>query len=99
MCARVCRRYMGHKVTIRPNAKKLYKLFTNRHTMTWDDFSSKVRTYQTGFMGEPDEVKPGEGEFHENPSSCICRTKATPKHKHVDPSEYSDIGNVPIPSH
>ena len=23
-------------------------------------------------MGEPNEVKPGRGEFHENPSSCIC---------------------------
>ena len=24
-------------------------------------------------MGEPDEMKPGRGEFHEYPSSCICR--------------------------
>ena len=23
-------------------------------------------------MGEPNEVRPGRGEFHENPSSCIC---------------------------
>ncbi|CAN8276815.1 unnamed protein product [Cochlearia groenlandica] len=67
------RRYMGHKVTIRPNAKKLYKIFTNRQNMTWDDFSTKVKLYQKGFMGEPDEVKPGDGEFHENPSSCICQ--------------------------
>ncbi|KAJ4870968.1 root hair specific 17 [Raphanus sativus] len=51
------RRYMGHKVTIRPNAKKLHKIFTNRHNMTWDEFSTKVRKYQTGFMGEPDEMK------------------------------------------
>ncbi|CAA7042422.1 unnamed protein product [Microthlaspi erraticum] len=95
------RRYMGHKVTIRPNAKKLYKLFTNRHNMTWDDFSSSVRSYQKGFMGEPDEVKPGDGEFHENPSSCICRTKPTQKHvtPQDDSSEYSDIGNVPPHSH
>ncbi|KAL1190188.1 Protein ROOT HAIR SPECIFIC 17 [Cardamine amara subsp. amara] len=100
------RRYLGHKVTIRPNAKKLYKLFTNRHNMTWDDFSSKVRRYQTGFMGEPDEMKPGEGEFHENPASCICRTseaRVKEKAKHVkedehDLSEYSDIDNVPIAS-
>lgn len=96
---------MGHKVTIRPNAKKLYELFKNRHNMTWDDFSSKVRRYQTGFMGEPDEMKPGEGEFHENPASCICRTSEArvvkKKAKHVnedDSSEYSDIGNVPIAS-
>lgn len=40
--------------------------------MTWDEFSSSVRTYQIGFMGEPNEWKPGMGEFHENPSSCIC---------------------------
>ncbi|CAE6150119.1 unnamed protein product [Arabidopsis arenosa] len=99
------RRYLGHKVTIRPNAKKLYELFKNRHNMTWDDFSSKVRRYQTGFMGEPDEMKPGEGEFHENPASCICRTSEArvveKKAKHVnevDSSEYSDIGNVPIAS-
>nr|POE99582.1 hypothetical protein CFP56_62580 [Quercus suber] len=23
-------------------------------------------------MGEPNEVKPGRGEFHENPASCVC---------------------------
>lgn len=40
--------------------------------MTWDEFSSKVRTYQRGFMGDPKEVRPGRGAFHENPSSCIC---------------------------
>ncbi|XP_010436932.1 PREDICTED: uncharacterized protein At1g04910-like [Camelina sativa] len=102
------RRYLGHKVTIRPNAKKLYQVFTNRNNMTWDDFSSKVRRYQKGFMGEPDEMKPGEGEFHENPASCICRTsearRVKEKAKHdlnedeQDSSEYSDIGNVPIAS-
>ncbi|EEF28623.1 conserved hypothetical protein [Ricinus communis] len=66
------RRYFGHKPTIRPNSKKLYKLFLNQHNMTWEEFASKVRTHQIGFMGEPNEVKPGRGEFHENPSSCIC---------------------------
>ncbi|XP_038974035.1 O-fucosyltransferase 6-like isoform X2 [Phoenix dactylifera] len=66
------RRYFGHKRTIRPNAKKLYSLFLNRTSMTWDAFASKVRTYQKGFMGEPKEVRPGRGEFHENPSTCIC---------------------------
>lgn len=40
--------------------------------MTWEEFASRVRTHQIGFMGEPNEVKPGRGEFHENPSSCIC---------------------------
>lgn len=67
------RRYFGHKPTIRPNAKKLNKLFLDRNNMTWEEFASKVRAYQIGFMGEPKEVKPGRGEFHENPDSCICQ--------------------------
>ncbi|KAL5562384.1 hypothetical protein UlMin_032131 [Ulmus minor] len=66
------RRYFGHKPTIRPNAKKLYKLFFNRNNMTWEEFVSRVRTHQIGFMGEPNEIKPGRGEFHENPAACIC---------------------------
>ncbi|KAL6963624.1 O-fucosyltransferase 16 [Sarracenia purpurea var. burkii] len=66
------RRYFGHKPTIRPNAKKLYRLFMNRDNMTWEEFASRIRTHQIGFMGEPNEVRPGRGEFHENPSSCIC---------------------------
>ncbi|XP_038901839.1 protein ROOT HAIR SPECIFIC 17-like isoform X2 [Benincasa hispida] len=66
------RRYFGHKPTIRPNTKKLYRLFADQHNMTWQQFSSKVQSYQVGFMGEPNEVKPGRGEFHENPSACIC---------------------------
>ena len=40
--------------------------------MTWDDFASKVQAHQKGFMGEPKEMRPGRGEFHENPSACIC---------------------------
>ncbi|KAI4367344.1 hypothetical protein MLD38_023092 [Melastoma candidum] len=68
------RRYFGHKPTIRPNAKKLYKLFMNRENTTWEEFASRVRTSQIGFMGAPNEMKPGRGEFHENPSSCICES-------------------------
>ncbi|KAJ0967937.1 hypothetical protein J5N97_024854 [Dioscorea zingiberensis] len=71
------RRYFGHKRTIRPNARKLYSLFLNRTNMTWEQFASKVRTYQKGFMGEPNEVRPGRGEFHENPSTCICENANT----------------------
>ncbi|XP_048331697.1 O-fucosyltransferase 16 isoform X2 [Ziziphus jujuba] len=70
------RRYFGHKPTIRPNAKKLYRLFLNKGNMFWEAFASKVRTYQRGFMGEPNEVRPGRGEFHENPSACICEDSA-----------------------
>ncbi|KAA8537424.1 hypothetical protein F0562_026889 [Nyssa sinensis] len=66
------RRYFKHKPTIRPNAKKLYRLFLGRENMTWEAFASRVRSTQRGFMGEPKEVRPGRGEFHENPSSCIC---------------------------
>ncbi|CAL0313748.1 unnamed protein product [Lupinus luteus] len=66
------RRYMGHKRTIRPNAKRLSALLLERHKMDWDTFARKVKACQRGFMGEPDEMKPGRGEFHEYPSSCVC---------------------------
>ncbi|KNA11835.1 hypothetical protein SOVF_131490 [Spinacia oleracea] len=68
------RRYYGHKPTIRPNAKKISRLFLNQNNMTWEGFASGIRTHQVGFMGEPNEVKLGRGEFHENPLSCICET-------------------------
>lgn len=67
------RRYLGHKATIRPNAKKLNMLFMNRNNRTWEEFASRVRTFQVGFMGEPNELRPGSGEFTENPSACICQ--------------------------
>lgn len=63
---------MGYKRTIRPNAKKLSALFMARAKMDWDTFSRKVKSSQRGFMGEPDEMKPGRGEFHEYPDTCIC---------------------------
>ncbi|KAK4437567.1 O-fucosyltransferase 6 [Sesamum alatum] len=68
------RRYFGHKPTIRPNSKKLYRLFLERDNMTWEAFASQVRNVQIGFMGEPNEVKPGKGGFHEHPLACICET-------------------------
>ncbi|XP_071696850.1 O-fucosyltransferase 6-like [Rutidosis leptorrhynchoides] len=78
------RRYFGHKPTIRPNAKKLYRLFLNRENMTWEEFSSRVRNHQRGFMGKPKEVRPGRGEFHENPAACICEdTEAKSKFERV----------------
>ncbi|KAL8256219.1 hypothetical protein R6Q59_031286 [Mikania micrantha] len=69
----ICLRYMGHKRTIRPNARKLSALFLQREKMPWATFSSKVKSAQRGFMGEPDEMKPGRADFHEYPSSCICK--------------------------
>lgn len=44
----------------------------NRDNMTWEEFASQTRTHQIGLMGKPNEVRPGRGGFHENPSSCIC---------------------------
>ncbi|MBA0763804.1 hypothetical protein Gotri_013209 [Gossypium trilobum] len=66
------RRYMGHKRTIRPNAKRFGPLMMERDEMDWDTFARKVKAFQKGFMGEPDEMRPGRGEFHEYPYSCIC---------------------------
>ncbi|CAA0807604.1 O-fucosyltransferase family protein [Striga hermonthica] len=67
------RRYMGHKRTIRPNAKRLSALFAARHKMEWSTFSRKVKSCQRGFMGEPEEMRPGRGDFQEYPSACICQ--------------------------
>ncbi|GMH04660.1 hypothetical protein Nepgr_006500 [Nepenthes gracilis] len=86
------RRYFGHKPTIRPNAKKLYRLFASRGNMTWEEFASKVRTHQRGFMGAPNEVRPGRGEFHENPSTCICEN-SDPKAKRDSRSRKFGMGN------
>ncbi|KAG6495193.1 hypothetical protein ZIOFF_042985 [Zingiber officinale] len=75
------RRYFGHKRTIRPNAKKLHTLFLNVTDMPWETFSSRVRAFQKGFMGEPNEEtigRGGGGGFHENPSACICEKHFVP---------------------
>jgi hypothetical protein len=71
----MCRRYMGHKRTIRPNAKKLNILFQTRNQLGWDAFSRKVQKVQRGLMGEPDDIRPKQDDFHEFPSSCICLRK------------------------
>lgn len=67
------RRYMGHKRTIKPNAKRLSALFMSRDKMNWDTFARKVKSAQRGFMGEPDEMRPGKGDFQEFPAACICK--------------------------
>ncbi|OEL16665.1 Uncharacterized protein BAE44_0022318 [Dichanthelium oligosanthes] len=69
------RRYMGHKRTIRPNAKKLNVLFQRRNQMGWDMFSRKVQKVQRDLMGEPDDIRPKQDDFHEFPSPCICLRK------------------------
>lgn len=66
---------MGHKRTIRPNAKRLSAIFMERDKMGWNTFARKVKSCQRGFMGEPEEVRPGRGEFHEYPAACICKKK------------------------
>ena len=63
---------MGHKRTIRPNAKRFGPLLMERDQMDRDTFSRKVKAIQRGFMGEPDGMRPGRGEFHEYPYSCLC---------------------------
>lgn len=50
----------------------------NKHNMTWEEFAPRVRKFQVGFMGEPNELRPGSGEFHENPTSCICQKSGSP---------------------
>ncbi|KAL7082906.1 hypothetical protein ACP275_14G130400 [Erythranthe tilingii] len=92
------RRYFGHKPTIRPNTKKLQKLFLNRDNTTWEEFSSNVRKFQTGFMGEPltNEVNnTRKGEFHENPWSCICENseRRTSRSSISSSKEDVDISN------
>ncbi|KAL8144185.1 hypothetical protein V2J09_017217 [Rumex salicifolius] len=67
------RRYMGHRRTIRPNAKKLSSLFMSRHKMDWDTFARKVRSCQRGFMGEPNDIRTGRDDFFEFPTACICK--------------------------
>lgn len=76
--------------------------------MTWEEFASRIRSNQIGFMGEPNEVKPGRGEFHENPASCICenfnakarrdlvyRTQTTTSHEPVmENNTRSDSGGL-----
>lgn len=70
------RRYMGHKRTIKPNAKRLSALFMAREKMKWDTFAKKVKSAQRGFMGEPDEMRLGRGDFHEFPAACICKKQS-----------------------
>nr|GEV53389.1 GDP-fucose protein O-fucosyltransferase [Tanacetum cinerariifolium] len=50
------RRYFGHKLTIRPNAKNLYRMFLYRENTTWEEFSSRVRTHQSFHGGTKREV-------------------------------------------
>ncbi|KAH9538419.1 hypothetical protein CY35_15G003300 [Sphagnum magellanicum] len=66
------RRFNGHRRTIRPNVKKLNNLFPLFDTMPWENFAAQVQEIQKRFMGDPMEVPPGQGQFHENPLQCIC---------------------------
>lgn len=70
----LCRRYHGHKRTIQPNVKKLGSLFLSRPNITWKAFSTKLRLVQRGYIGEPNELRPG-GDFFEYPDACICRNQ------------------------
>ncbi|KAJ8762268.1 hypothetical protein K2173_007424 [Erythroxylum novogranatense] len=85
------RRYFGHKRTIRPKAKKLYRLFLNESNMTWEAFASKVRKYH---MGDPNEIGPGRGEFHENPHTCICEDSDAGAEKGLWPRKFGIWNNA-----
>ncbi|RZC61911.1 hypothetical protein C5167_023672 [Papaver somniferum] len=80
------RRYMGHKRTIRPNAKKLSSVFMTRNETDWDTFARKVRSSQIDFLGEPEEMRPGRGEFHEFPTSCVCKKDISNSKDDPEPS-------------
>lgn len=41
-------------------------------------------------MGEPNEVRPGRGEFHENPSSCICEKPEAKSRARMDAPTRTD---------
>ncbi|CAH1446265.1 unnamed protein product [Lactuca virosa] len=45
------RRYFGHKVTIRPNAKKLARLFLEREKLTWQEFFIKSADAKVKLVG------------------------------------------------
>lgn len=84
---------MGHKRTIRPNAKRLSSLFAARDKMDWSVFARKVKSRQRGFMGEPEEMRPGRGEFLEFPSACVCLKQNLDSFVNVSMSEFIDKQN------
>ncbi|KAK8941867.1 hypothetical protein KSP40_PGU016473 [Platanthera guangdongensis] len=60
-------------VRLEESWKKLSSLFKVCNKMDWSVFTSKVKLHQRGFMGEPNEMRMGRGEFHEYLCSCICQ--------------------------
>ncbi|KAM0025821.1 putative GDP-fucose protein O-fucosyltransferase [Helianthus debilis subsp. tardiflorus] len=82
-------RYYGYRPTIRPNSKKLYRLFLDRANLTWEEFASQVRTHQIEFMGRPNESTPGNSQFHEDPTACICEDS----NNHVQSHNQSELSN------
>lgn len=40
-------------------------------------------------MGEPKEVRPGRGGFHENPYTCICEDSVAKVEKNSGPRKYA----------
>lgn len=42
-------------------------------------------------MGEPNEVRPGRGEFHENPSPCICADSKVKEQTVLLPNKDADL--------
>jgi hypothetical protein len=45
-------------------------------------------------MGEPNEVRPGRGEFHENPSTCICEASEAKAKKDSGPRKFGKVSDT-----
>lgn len=45
-------------------------------------------------MGEPNEVRPGRGEFHENPAACICQDSEAKTERDLVPRKYGKGDNL-----
>lgn len=41
-------------------------------------------------MGEPKELRPGRGGFHENPSTCICEDSVAKATQNSGPRKFSN---------
>ena len=66
------RRFLGHRVTIRPNLRKLGALLMTTANRTETDVEAGIRAAQRGFTGEAMEPSAKGGGFYENPRACIC---------------------------
>ena len=74
------RRFLGHKVTIRPNMRKLGAILMANINRTEADVEAGIRAAQHGFIGEAMEPSAKGGGFYENPRACICGDRGKGDH-------------------